>query len=578
VGLLAAAATLTVASFALAAPAGAALSFSRTDYPLPEGTWTGGGGTAPRSDVLTSAALVDLDHDGKLDIVVANGYTGNVVVLLNQGNGTFAPAQSFAACQNNSLVSDTVAGQLNPQTDQNPDVAVTCEVEGGVWRLLGDGHGALGAPQSISPNNAVGPLLLGHLSNNTYGDLVYQNVASPYEFPCLAPLDGSGGVETSNCFQEDYTHAGQPMTLWHFRNNDCSGGDEMLGFGYNGDSDWAWQDTEYNALYAQTQPSDPPTGPCSSPFHTSGYGHDSGIRYSLGDPRPSDIAAGDLDANGHPDVVMADSGGTVHVQADDAGGFSSPGTPSSFPSAGPISSIKLADFNGDGSLDIAAAEYDPSGVNNNWVAIHLGHGNTTTFDTALKFPVAGAQTNINEVPKISVGDLNGDGKPDLVSVAGHAGVVTVLLNATPAGPSGGGAGGGSGGGGGGSGPKPFAGISVKKQSLVVKNGAVKPLLTCPTTASGHCIGSDTLLSLQAYLVRAGHPRKHKLTLGSAHFSLAPGATARITIKLSRKALKLLAKIHSLVVLEKILAADSTGVSRASSTTITVKSPKKQHRH
>jgi hypothetical protein len=193
VGLLAAAATLTVASFGVASPASAAVSFGRTDYPLPEGTWTGGGGTAPRSEVLTSAALVDLNNDNKLDIVVANGYTGKVVVLRNQGDGTFAPAQSFAACQNNSLVSDIVAGQLSPQTDQNPDVAVTCEVEGGVWRLLGDGLGALGPAQSISPNNAVGPVLLGHLSNNPYGDLVYQNVSSPYEWPCLAPLDGSGG-------------------------------------------------------------------------------------------------------------------------------------------------------------------------------------------------------------------------------------------------------------------------------------------------------------------------------------------------------------------------------------------------
>src|SRR5205807_1193504 len=218
----------------------------------------------------------------------------------------------------------------------------------------------------------------------------------------------------------------------HFRNNDCSGGDEMLGFGYDtGSANWSWQDTEYNALYTQQHPSDPPTGVCSSPFHTSGYGHTTGIAYSsnLGDPRPSGIAAGDLDGDGHPDVVMADSGGIVHVQPDDhAGTFPSPGTPSSFVSAGPISSIKLADFNGDGNPDVAAAEYDPTGVNDNWVAIHLGLGNNTTFDTALKFPIAGVQTNIDELPKIAVGDLNGDGTPDIVSVAGHAGVVTALLN------------------------------------------------------------------------------------------------------------------------------------------------------
>ena len=85
-------------------------------------------------------------------------------------------------------------------------------------------------------------------------------------------------------------------------------------------------------------------------------------------------------------------------------------------------------------------------MSENWVAIHLGHGNTT-FDPALKSSVAGVQTNIDEVPEIAVADVNGDGKPDIVSVAGHAGVVTVLLNSTSPG-TGGGGGGGSGGGGG----------------------------------------------------------------------------------------------------------------------------------
>jgi hypothetical protein len=420
-------------SLVLVSTADAAVSFSRKDYPLPEGTWSGGSpgnGTAPRSDVLTSAALVDLNGDGKLDIAIANGYTGKVVVLLNQGHGTFAPAPGspFFACESSSIVSDIVAGQLNPKVDHHADVAVTCEVEGGVWRLLGNGAGGLGTPQAISPNSAVGPLLLGHLSADAYGDLVYMNVSSPYEWPCLAPLDGFGGVGTANCFQEDYTHAAAPLILWHFHPNACSGGDEMLGFGYDtGDTDWAFQDAEYNGAYTQGPSTDPPSGPCGSPFHTSGYGHDSGIAFSSA--RPSGIAAGDLNGDGTPDVVMADSGGAVHVALSHGGGFPTGDTPSKFTSAGPITSIRLADFNGDHHLDIAAGESDPTGVHSNWVAIHLGK--TTTFAAAQKFAVAGIQTNIDELPKIAVGDLNGDGKPDIVSVAGHAGVVTVLLNTTP---------------------------------------------------------------------------------------------------------------------------------------------------
>jgi FG-GAP-like repeat/FG-GAP repeat len=418
-------ATAVGLSLVLASTASAAVSFSRKDYRLPEGTWTNGGGTAPRSEVLTPAALVDFNGDGKRDIAIANGYTGKVVVLLNQGHGTFAPAPGspFFACMSNSIVSDIVAGQLNLKKDHHADVAVTCEVEGGVWRLLGNGHGALGPPVAVSPNNAVGPLLVGHLSTDAYGDLVYMNVSSPYEWPCLAPLDGSGGVRTANCFQEDYTHAAAPLVLWRFHPNACSGGEEMLGFGYDtGDAHWAWQDAEYNSLDSQ--------GPCGSPFHTSGYGHDSGIAYSsnLADPSPSGIATGDLNGDGTPDVVMADSGGAFHVALSHSGGFPAGEPPSKFISAGPIASIRVADFNGDHHLDIAAAEYDPTGVHRNWVAIHLGK--TSTFGAAQKFGVAGIQTNIDELPKVTVGDLNGDGKPDIVSVAGHAGVVTVLLNTT----------------------------------------------------------------------------------------------------------------------------------------------------
>ena len=44
---------------------------------------------------LVSIALADMNGDGHLDIVVADQYTNNAIVLLNQGNGAFAPGDHY---------------------------------------------------------------------------------------------------------------------------------------------------------------------------------------------------------------------------------------------------------------------------------------------------------------------------------------------------------------------------------------------------------------------------------------------------------------------------------------------------
>jgi FG-GAP-like repeat len=48
-------------------------------------------GAAPR--FIVSA---DLNHDGKLDLVIANQNSRNVSVLIGNGGGTFAPAVNYA--------------------------------------------------------------------------------------------------------------------------------------------------------------------------------------------------------------------------------------------------------------------------------------------------------------------------------------------------------------------------------------------------------------------------------------------------------------------------------------------------
>src|SRR5262249_97265 len=78
------------------------------------------------------------------------------------------------------------------------------------------------------------------------------------------------------------------------------------------------------------------------------------------------------------------------------------------------SSVALGDFNGDGKLDLAVANFG-----NNTVSVLLGNGDGT-FQAAQHFGVD------LEPASVAVGDFNGDGKLDLVTANfGDASISTV---------------------------------------------------------------------------------------------------------------------------------------------------------
>jgi VCBS repeat protein/ASPM-SPD-2-Hydin domain-containing protein/centrosomal CEP192-like protein len=329
--------------------------------------------TGPQPSSVTAA---DFNGDGKLDLAVANSDCpsspcgpGSVSVLLGSGDGTF---QIHVDCAAGTGPSSVAAGDFSG--DGKTDLAVANSSDNTVSILLGNGDGTFQAHQDTPVGAGPDGLTVSDLNRDGRLDLAVSNQTAGTVSILLGNGDGTFQAHA------DYYAGSGPRGI------------AVADFNGDGPFDLAVANSDSNTV---------------SVLLGRGDGTlENVIQYLLGDGASISIAAGSFNGDSKTDLVVANQDcnptcqpGPVSVLLGNGDGTFAPHV--DYPTGNGPTSVVTGDFNRDGILDLALADYS-----SNAVSVLLGNGDGTfrphVDDATGTGPLA-----------VTVGDFNGDGKLDL---------------------------------------------------------------------------------------------------------------------------------------------------------------------
>lgn len=326
-------------------------------------------------------AVADLDGDGDVDIATANRLTRSTSILLNDGSGVFGAPTSYSVTEQRVVRVELA----DLDGDGDVDIGLLNESQDRLDILENAGDATFSTRSVGWTTGLPTDIEFGDLDGD--GDLDAAIAASDSGDACVLLGEGDG----SFLFPRIANTGDGPTSL------------SVADFDLDGDPDVVVTNERDDAIDIR--------------FNSSGvsWSANPGQTVAVGDA-PSDVETGDLDNDGWPDIVIANTlGAEVSVVLNNANGSFSLNIP--FGVAGEPTGVTLGDYDGDGDLDIAA-----SLVDTDQIALLINNGLGV-------FPAQQTQSLGGTTPRaIASADVDGDGDVDIATANGGTDNAGVLLN------------------------------------------------------------------------------------------------------------------------------------------------------
>jgi len=366
---------------------------------------TSGNGTFSASHVTLSGTLSgiaagDFNKDGHLDLAVSDSANSTVHVLTNSGTGTFTQYGAYATGAG-THPSDIVAADFNQ--DGNMDVATSNPGTNTATVLLGNGTGAL-AIQAAQPTG-TDPIALvtTDVNSDGYPDLVaFDELSGSVGAVAVLLGNGDGTLQVAQTSYQGFLPGTHPA---------------VADFNRDGKPDIALTQQgarRVSVLLNNTLPTQYPGGRSFAAAHSliNGYGNFA-----------DSVAVGDFNKDGRLDIAVSYlQDNAVRVLLNNGTGASNFNAATLYTVGQQPYWVASADLNGDGYPDLVTANTTlNSKTGTISVLLNNGKAGNGTFASAVNYTVGW------QPYQVAIGDLNGDGYPDLAVTNNGSNTVSILF-------------------------------------------------------------------------------------------------------------------------------------------------------